>query len=407
LLPGGKAILFQTVGAPSQDNYNVEVVSIADRTRKTLARGVGSPRYLSSGHLVYTRKATMFAVPFDLERMEVRGTAVPVLDDIAYDSISSGAQYDVSRAGTLVYRQHAGSSATLQWLDATGKQEALVAKPGPYLGRPRVSPDGKRIAMTIQDGSNQDIWVYEPERDAMIRLSSGGGLFTNPVWTRDGRHVVYALVGGGLRWSRADGAGQPQVLHAGTIEIPTAFSWDGTRLVYFFPDPNPQIWTVPIEADSGGLKAGKPVRFLTSKNSNTGGMLSPDGRWMAYVSDESGREEVYVRPFTEGGSAGSERLQISNNGGSSVTWSPNGRELLYRAGDQIMTAGYTVSGGSFVAERPRVWASNVRDVDGFDLTPDGKRAAMFVPLAAKGGSQLDNKVVFVLNFFDELHRRVP
>lgn len=407
ILPGGKAVLLLAVGAPGQDNYTVEVVSIGDRARKILARGVGSPRYLPSGHLVYTKKATMFAVPFDFDRLEVRGTAVPVLDDIAYDPISFGAQYDVSRTGTLVYRLDTGSSATLQWLDTTGKQEALPARAGAYMGTPRVSPDGKRIAIAIQDGSNQDIWVYEPERDAMIRLTSGGGMFTNPVWTRDGRHVVYGLVGGGLRWSRADGAGQPQILHAGVIEIPTAISRDGTRLVYFVPDSNPQVWSVPIEADGAGLRAGKPMQFLTSKDNHTGGTLSPDGRWLAYVSNESGREEVYVRPFTASGAAGSEQSQISNSGGWSVAWSPNGRELLYRSGDQIMTVGYTVSGDSLVTERPRVWASNVRAVEGFDLSPDGKRAAMFVPLATKGGSQQENKVMFVLNFFDELRRRVP
>ena len=201
----------------------------------------------------------------------------------------------MSRTGTLVYRRHVASSATVQWLDMTGKQEPLLARPGAYVGVPRVSPDGKRIAIAIQDGSNQDIWVYEPQRDAMTRLTSGGGLFTNPVWTRDGRHVVYALLGGGLRWSRADGAGQPQVLHAGIIEIPTAFSWDGTRLVYFVPDGNPQIWSVPIEADGGGLKAGKPERFLTTKSNDVDGTLSPDGRWLAYSSDESGIDRG-VRP---------------------------------------------------------------------------------------------------------------
>ena len=166
ILPGGKAMLLEVVGTPpGQDNSTVDVVSIADRARKTLARGVGSPRYLPSGHLVYTKKATMFAVPFDLERMETRGTAVAVLDDVAYDPVANGAQYDVSRTGTLVYRRRVGdSSATVQWLDTTGKQEPLLASPGAYVGTPRVSPDGKRIAITIQDGGNQDIWVYEPER---------------------------------------------------------------------------------------------------------------------------------------------------------------------------------------------------------------------------------------------------
>ena len=180
----------------------------------------------------------------------------------------------MSRTGTLVYRRRVGdSSATVQWLDTTGKQEPLLARPGAYVGTPRVSPDGKRIAIAIRDGSNQDIWVYEPERDAMTRLTSGGGIFDSPVWTRDGRHVVYGMLGSGLRWSRADGAGQPQVLQAGNIQLPTAFSRDGTRLAYFQPDGNPQIWSVPIEADRGGLKAGKPERFLTTKYTDHGRLV--------------------------------------------------------------------------------------------------------------------------------------
>ena len=200
----------------------------------------------------------------------------------------------------------------------------------------------------------------------------------------------------------------PQVLQAGkTIQLPTAVSRDGTRLAYFQPDSNPQIWSVPIEADRGGLKAGKPERFLTTKYTDLDGSFSPDGRWLAYASDESGRFEVYVRAFAASGSAGGEKWLISNSGGLSPAWSPNGRELLYRAGDQIMTVGYTVSGDSFVAERPRVWAANVRGAGGFDLAPDGKRVAMFVPVATKDASQRENTVVIVLNFFDELRRRAP
>lgn len=125
------------------------------------------------------------------------------------------------------------------------------------------------------------------------------------------------------------------------------------------------------------------------------------------MSDESGRFEVYVRAFAASGSAGDQQWLISNSGGSSPAWSPNGRELLYRAGDQIMTVGYTVSGDALVAERPRVWAANVRGADGFDLTPDGKRVAMLVPVATRGASQGENTVVVVLNFFDELRRRAP
>ena len=153
--------------------------------------------------------------------------------------------------------------------------------------------------------------------------------------------------------------------------------------MYFQPDGNPQIWTVPIEADGGGLKAGKPERFLTTKFSDQDGSFSPDGRWIAYASNESGKFEVYVRAFAAGGPAGGERWPISNSGGLS----PRGRRTVAscctESGDQIMTVGYTVSGDSFVAERPRVWATNVRSDGGFDLAPDGRRVAVIVPLARR------------------------
>jgi len=413
ILPGGKALLFEAVRAPpSQDNSSIDVVSIADRHRKTLVRGVGSPRYLSSGHLVYTKKSTMFAVPFDLERLEIRGTAVAVLDDVAYDAVANQAQFDVSQRGTLVYRRRSGgasSLATVQWLDPTGKPLPLLAKPGAYVGTPRVSPDGKRIAIAIKDGANQDIWVYEPQRDAMTRLTFGGPVFANPVWSRDGRNVVFGSFSGGVLWSRADGAGRPQVLMSSqSLQFPASLTLDGKRLAYTqVSDGLPQIWTVPIQEDGDGLKAAAPERFLTTKFTDGDAAFSPDGRWIAYTSNESGRFEVYVRAFAASVPAGGARWPISNSGGMTPRWSPNGRELLYLAGDQIMTVGYTASGDSFVAEKPRVWAAGVRSASEFDLAPDGRRVAVRVAVGTPDAQTQEHSIVFVLNFFDELRRRSP
>ena len=412
VLPGGKALLFQAIRTPpSQDNSSVEVVSIADRHRKTLVRGFGSARYVLSGHLVYTNKSTMFAVPFDLERLETRGTAVAVLDDVAYDAVASEAQFDVSQGGTLVYRRRSGgasSSATVQWLDPTGKQVPLLATLGAYVGTFRVSPDGQRIAIAIEDGANQDIWVYEPQRDKMTRLTFGGQRFLNPVWSRDGRYVVFGSLSGGVFWSRADGAGQPQVLMSSQrIQFPTSLTLDGKRLAYAQVDGFPQIWTVPIQDDGDGLKAAAPERFLTTKFSDADAAFSPDGRWIAYTSNESGRFEVYVRAFAASVQAGGGRWPISNRGGVTPRWSPNGRELLYLAGDQIMTVGYTAGGDSFVAEKPRVWAAGVRSVSGFDFAPDGKRVAVSVAVGTPDVQAQEHSVVFVMNFFDELRRRAP
>jgi eukaryotic-like serine/threonine-protein kinase len=406
LLPGGRALLVEVVSdPPSQDNAFVDVISMADRSRKTLVRGAGSPRYLASGHLVYTKGSTLLAVPFDLDRLEIRGTAVPVLDDVAYDPIAFSAQYDVSDTGTLVYRRRSGAistTSTAQWIDATGKREPFLTKPAGYYGAPRVSPDGNRIAMAIKEGANQDIWVYEPKRDAMTRLTFGGRIFANPLWTPDGRHVVFGTLGSGLRWTRADGAGQTQVLMASSnFLFPTSFTRDGTRLAFFQPE---QLWSVRIERQGDEFRTGTPERLLSTKVAEMDGVFSQDGRWLAYSSKESGRFEVWVRALAANPGAGGGRWLISTNGGVSPAWSPNGRDLLYQADDQIMTVGYRVTGDSFVAEKPRVWTA-VRAVGPFDLAPDGRRVAVFVPVSTSGAVTEERSVVFILNFFEELRQR--
>ncbi len=236
ILPGGKAVLFtsSTSAFTGFDGANIEVVSLADHQRKTLQRGGTFGRYLpasnGNGHLVYINKGTLFAVPFDPGKLEVRGTPSPVLEEVAYSTISGSAQFDFSRNGTLVYRSGGATQAnlvTVQWLDAAGKTQPLLAKPGVYR-RPRLSPDGERLA--LDDGS--DIWVYEARRDTMTRLTFGGGRNIAPVWSPDGRYIAFNGPGG-IWWVRSDGAGKPQPLIQGKNQlVPFSFSPDGKRLAY-------------------------------------------------------------------------------------------------------------------------------------------------------------------------------
>jgi serine/threonine-protein kinase len=409
ILPGTKAALIAVYGTPpGVDKANIDVVSFTDRRRKTLVRGATSARYLMSGHLVYTNRNTMFAMPFDVEALETRGTAVPVLDDVAFDASAGFAQFDVSAGGTLVYRRTQGgiNAMTLRWLDTAGKQTPLAAKAAVY-SPPRLSPDGKRVLMVSAEGTGQDVWVYDEQRDAMTRLTFGGGTYVNPAWSPDGQYVVIGSIGNGIFWTRADGAGQPQVLVAGkTLQFPGSFTPDGKRLAYQQVDGSPQIWTVPIEDESGRPKAGKPEPFITTQFSDQSPVFSPDGRWLAYQSNESGTFEVYVRAFPAPASGLGGKWQISNSGGTSPVWSRNTRELLYRAGDRVMSASYIVNGDSFVAEKPRVWVEKLGGATGFDLSPDGKRLIVTMPVATSLGPSADHHVVFVLNFFDELRRRV-
>jgi serine/threonine-protein kinase len=365
-----------------------------------------------SGHLLYTNKGTLFAIPFDLDKLETRGTAVPVLDDVMYAATRTyAAQFAFSPSGALVYRKGspaASAMSTVQWLDTAGEKQPLLDKPGVYFN-PRLSRDGKRLAVTVQEGSAQDILIYDPQRDATTKLTFGGGIYDGPVWSPDGRFVVFASIGNGMFWARADGGGQPQPLsQSKTLQLPWSFPSDGKRLAYIEISGGPrQIWTVPIDQDGGQLKAGKAEPFRKSQFQDQLPAFSSDGRWLAYASNSSGKPEVYVRAFPDNGS----QWQISNNGGLDPRWSPNGRDLLYRSGEQIMAAGYTVKGDVFVPEQPRLWIAKVGATQLFgtqwDVDSSGNRVAVITPEDAPGTPKADHTFVLLENFFDELRRRVP
>src|SRR6185436_2501924 len=240
------------------------------------------PRYLASsggtGHLVYVNRATLFAVPFDLATLETRGTAVPVLDDVAYVSQTNAGLFAVSRAGTLIYRRArsaAPAMRTMQWVSAsdgvTSKKEPLRPTPGAYR-MPRLSPDGKRIALDISEGANQDIWVFDPQRDALTRLTFDG-INQSPVWSPSGQYIVFDKIGQGIFQARADDASQPKALMpSGVPQLLWSFTPDGKQLAYWERN---QIWTVALEDQGGQLKAGTPAPFLMGPFSNVAPSISP------------------------------------------------------------------------------------------------------------------------------------
>jgi len=416
VLPGGKAVLFTVYGRPpSADRARIEVVSLTDHRRKTLVQGGTSARYVAAGdgtgYLVYTTNGTLFGIPFDVDRLETQGVALPIVADVAVQPGSGSAQIALSH-DTLIFRRGAAGAAsglvTVQWVDAAGTRTPAPVRPGTYNGL-RISPDGNNLAL-IEGGSSAGVvWVYDQTRDATRRLASGTtGPFPTLVWSPDGRYLVLGLIGTGIVWTRADGAGQPQTLLASKdIQVTFSFSPDGKHLGYIDIEKTPQLWTVPVEETGGQLKAGKPERFLRSQSFDFGPLFSPDGRWVAYSSQVSpGNQEVYVRPFPPPTTGQGGQWQVSNNGGTDPVWSPNGHDLLYRRDDQILAVTYTAKGDAFIADKPRVWITRLGG-SAWDLAPDGKRVAVLTPVETQDAPQAEHTIVLLQNFADELRRRVP
>jgi Tol biopolymer transport system component len=410
ILPGGKAVLFTTGTPGAFDTANIEVMSLADHRRKTLVRGGTFGRYLPSGHLVYANRGTLFAVPFDADRLEVHGTPAPVLDQVLYNVGGGVAQLDFSQTGTLIYRsgETGGVVLTVAWLDGAGKAQPLLAKPGNY-GRPSMSPDGQRLALEVREGSGTDIWVYDWQRDTMARLTFTGTAQA-PLWSPDGRYILFRAMGEGMSVTRSDGAGKPQQLTPSkNIQYPWSFTPDGKQLAFLEQrsETSYDLWTVPLESDGAGLRAGKPEVLLQTPAQELYPSFSPDGRWMAYASDESGTIQVYVRAFPDKGG----KWQISNSGGTYPMWSRTGHELFFETLDNhMMVAAYAVKGDSFVADKLRVWSE--KQIGGFlgnknvDSAPDGKRIVALMPAETPEEVQ-NHDVTFLENFFDELRRKVP
>jgi serine/threonine-protein kinase len=417
LLPGGHAVLFTArpeVG--TYDDASIDVLSLRDNRRKTLQRGATYGRFISGanggpGHLVYASRGTLFAVPFDVEQLEVRGTPAPMLEDVAYNSTNGAAQFDASRTGTLVYRAWTGTAPVeLRWLDGDGNAQALPARPGVY-GHLRLSPDGALLAMSIVGAGGQDIWTYDWQRDRLSRVTTAGA-HTFPVWSSNSRYIVFTsgFGGGGMWWTGADRARQTERLMEGkTAQFPWSFSPDGKRLAYAeCVAGNCDLWTVPIQDDGQSINAGEAELFLKTPASEIYPTFSPDGRWIAYRTLETGTSEIQVRAFPDTGG----KWLISNTGGAVPVWSPNGRELFYRTEDQrIMVVSYTVKDGVFIAEKPRVWSERrltetPQSARNLDITPDGKRFVVTMAADAPGEQPAHYNVILLQNFSQEIARRI-
>jgi eukaryotic-like serine/threonine-protein kinase len=403
-LPGGGALLFNTLfgGANVSLDVPLKILDLKTGKERVLARDGVVPRYSPTGHLLYAQRGALMAAPFDLGRLDVVGTAVPVIEGIignvrGAQGIAPVVQYSLSENGSLVYVPGGTQPVqdTLVWVDRNGVERPLAAPPGIYVN-PRVSPDGRHLAVAIEG----QVWTYDLVRETLSRFTFdvGGG---NPIWTPDGKRLTFQSGSPtNLYWQQADGSGRAERL-ASSEQRQSASSWspDGQILAFVESNATSQdIWTFRLNDH-------KVEPFLTGSFNEGAPRFSPDGHWIAYVSDESGRWEVYVQRFPGPGG----KVQISKDGAREPTWNTNGRELFYRSGAKMMAVNITTQ-PNFAAGRPRVlfegpYRPTNATIAGYDVSPDGQRFLMVkqdVP-ATSAATQIN----VVLNWFEELKQKVP
>ncbi len=341
------------------------------------------------------------AVPFDLARLEVTNDPVLILEGVRQGNT---VDYALSDEGTLVYVpfRTSGIKRSLVWVDRKGQEEPLASEQRGYEG-PRISPDGSRLAVSVSESGAEDVWIYDLERETLTRLTFDPATDHNPVWTPDGQRIVFnsGRVGPGrnLFWKAADGTGQVERLTTSpNNQTAHSFSPDGKRLV-FRDLATRDLQVLSME----GERTSQPL-FQSQFNENKG-MISPDGHWIAYDSNESGRRQIYVRPFpnVEEG-----KWQISRNGGTEPVWARRGQELFYRNGGAMIVVGFKTE-PTFTAGNPVVlfrgrYGTSETGVN-YDISPDGQRFLMIKEADEDEGQP--GQINVVLNWFEELKRLVP
>jgi eukaryotic-like serine/threonine-protein kinase len=421
-LPGGKAVLFAASATTvNWTNAQVAVQSVRTGERRNLIQGATQPRYVPSGHLVYAQGGSLMALPFDPQRLTATGGAVPVVEGVLQSISSGSAQYSFSATGSLAYVPGGvmASQWRLVWVDRKGVEQVLPAPAHSYR-TPRLSPDGRRLALTIDD-SESNIWLYDLARDTLTRFTFQGNYNLMGAWTPDGKRIAFESdTGGGalnLFWQLADGSGGLERLATSEFtEGPSSWSPDGQMLAFFEINPTTgyDIWVLRMsdpstssgQVPSAGSGQGRKAQpFLRTPFTEGAPQFSPDGRWLAYVSDESGRFEIYVQPYPGPGG----KWQISTEGGTEPVWNPKGRELFYRSGDKMMAVDIATQPG-FAAGKPRMlfegqYVPTPATLHNYDVSPDGQRFLMLKP--SEQAQSAPTQINVVLNWFEELKQKVP
>jgi Tol biopolymer transport system component len=376
-LPDGKRFLYyaRTSAAGADQHSGIRVGSI-DGGVDVLVLRTGTNAWYASGHLLFLRESTLMAQRFDAKRLQLQGEAFPIAEDVYFMGPASLGVFSVSQNGVLAYQTGRGmQGAVLTWIDRAGKETGQLGEPTLYLGGgTRISPDGKRVAAVIADQrlGAADIWIHEVARDIRTRFTFDPAPDSAPVWSPDGEWLVFASNRKGtldLYRKRLGGTSEEELLYASEhIDIPTDWSRDGRYLLFSkggsrggqnFVD----VWALPMTGD------GKPFPVLESRFAEHDAVFSPDGRWIAYVSNESGRDEIYVTSFPKPG----RKWQVSTAGGGFVRWRNDGKEIIYGAPNaEGMAVEVRTTADSVEIGTPRKLLQFPPNVGG-DVTGDGQR----------------------------------
>jgi serine/threonine-protein kinase len=412
ILPGGRAVLFTITSLTGGlDSAQVAVRDLRTGTQKVLLRGGSDGHYVASGHLVYVAAGTLRAIPFDPNRLETRGTAMPVLPRLAVTNNGAG-DFAVAADGTLVYVDAPGSPGanerTLVWVDRTGKEAPLAAPPRAY-EHPRLSPDGTRLALWRSD-QESDIWIWDFRRPNLVRLTLDPGQDNYPVWTPDSQRIIFSSNHDGIQpnlwWQAADGTGAAERLTtSGRAQFLNGITPDGKVVVY--NETTPTMGRDLLQLALDGTRRVTPL--LQTKYDERNGIVSPDGRWLAYESDNSGTFQIYVRPFPN---VGGGQWQVSTAGGRQPLWARSGKELFYFGSDgALLRVSVEGSGTTWNAGMPMKllegrYYTGTGSGRAYDVSLDGQRFLM-IKSPGTDASAAPSALIVVQHWDEELKRLVP
>ena len=392
ILPGGKAVLFTVWRGGIFDDAHLAVKRLDTGERLTILEGGMDGRYSPTGHLVFARAASVMAVPFDLRQLRTTGPPVPIISGLETNAVTGAAHFSFSDNGSLAFVPGTTAKYSLVAVDHRGNSRELSVQPRIF-NQPRISPDGRLLTFAVR-GVDTDIWLSELDRGTVTRLTYEPGENETPVWSPDGLRVAYSSSRAGqprtIFWRPADGSGKEQVLRTSKAASHlSSWSRDGVLAFTEFKGTQGDIWVLPVGR-------GEARAFVETPFNEHGAMFSPDGKWLAYTSDESGQDEIYVRPYPGPGA----KTQISTDGGSEPAWARTGSELFYRSDDKLMAVSVRHS-PQITATTPRVLFNGVFENDhrgdtNYDVTSDGRQFILI-----KSQRQFSRFNV-VLNWFKDL-----